>query len=137
MINSHEWTIRKTLQEYKDEQRRLRLMLMMGRGNGKTRLLEELGYVFTHAKPEPVTLCNSDIELIRNVVRDRDMEDYIFSPYRDWIDKVIEENMKESYRRERELWEPKIYIGTRPWDDYTFQLNLYRELFKTKEEIRE
>ena len=94
-------------------------------------LEEELEYVFTHANPKPVTLRNSDIELIRNVVRDRDMEDYILSPYRDWIDKVIEENMKESYRKQRELWEPKLYIGTIPYDAYTFQLDLYRELFKT------
>ena len=133
MINNHDWKIHKILQEYKDAQHTQRLMLMLGRGNGKTRLIEEeLEYVCTHCKPKPVTLRNSDIELIRRVVCDRDMEQYILSPYRDWVDKVIEENMKESYRKERELWEPKIYISTRLYDTYTFQLDLYREMFKDK-----
>ena len=132
MLNHHEWKIHKILQEFKDDQHMRRLMLMFGRGNGKISLIEEeLEYVFTHSNPKPVQLRNSDIELIRRVVCDRDMEQYILSPYRDWIDKVIEENMKESYHKERVLWEPKIYIGTRPCDAYTFQLDLYRELFKT------
>lgn len=132
MINHHEWKIHKTLQEFKDDQHMRRLMIMIGRGNGKTRLLEEeLEYAFTHTKPKPVKLCKSDLEMIRDAIIDRDMEQYMASPYRDWIDKVIEETFKESYRKERELWEPKLYIGTRPYDAYTFQLDLYRELFKT------
>lgn len=132
MLNHHEWKIHKILKEARDAQHMRRFMFMLGRGNGKTSLIEEeLEYVFTHSNPKPVQLRNSDIELIRNVVRDRDMEQYILSPYRDWIDKVIDENMKESYRKDRELWEPKIYIGTRLYDAYTFQLDLYREMFKT------
>lgn len=132
MLNNHEWKIHKILKEFKADQRMRRLMLMTGRGNGKTRLIEEeFGHVFTQPKPEPVKLFEPDLELIRDAIIDRDMEQYILSPYRDWIDKVIEENMKEYYRKERELWEPKIYIGTRPYDAHTFQLDLYRELFKT------
>ena len=133
MLNNHDWKIHKILQDFKDKRDSQRLMLMMSRGNGKTRLIEEeFEHIFTQSKPKPATLRDFNIELIRRAVCDRDMETYILSPYRDWIDKAIEEEMKESCRKKRELWEPKIYIGTRPYNAYTFQLDLYREMFKTK-----
>ena len=111
--NPYDLKIHKILKEAKDEECRRRILLLMGRGNGKTRLLEdELEHFITSSKPEPVKLSKSNIELIKETVIDRDMEDYLMSPYRDWVDKCIEEERRKFLREDRPTWKPKIYIST-------------------------
>lgn len=49
MTTSNDWRIHRKLKEAQDEQRMRRMMLLMGRGNGKTRsLVEELETILDH-----------------------------------------------------------------------------------------
>lgn len=121
MITSNEWKIHKKLQDARDEQRRRRILLMMGRGNGKTRLLEEeLEDMLTKSK----------------TVIDYDLYSNAVSPwYKDSIDRFVDELIREHSRKYRESWKPILidsgYSDWYRWHTYTNPY--FTDMFKVEE----
>ena len=139
---SLDWKIHKKLRDERDEQRMRRMLFHMGRGNGKTRWLEELGYAVTRTNPEPTRLRNSDIQRIRDIVVDYDLYSNIVSPMcRDRVDRLIDEMYKDYYGDYRMTWEPKIRLDTTVCgDSWYWQQLMYnvitRDAFKLTEESK-
>lgn len=122
--NHHDWKIHKILKEIRDNQRIQRIQLMMGRGNGKTRLIEEeLERILTRSEPEP------EIKKFKDVVIDWDLYSSYGLPE---LQKQFEEYwqnemMKEYIRKDVENWRPRVYLDTsliNPKDWYTKQLTI-------------
>lgn len=123
-FNHHDWKIHRLLKEAKDNQRIQRIQLMMGRGNGKTRLIEEeLERVLTRSEPEP------EIKKFKDVVIDWDLYSSYGLPE---LQKQCEEYwynemLKEYIRKDTENWRPKVYLDTsliNPRDWYNKQLTI-------------
>lgn len=128
-MNHHEWKIHKILQEAKNNQRIQRIQLMMGRGNGKTRLLEEeLDYVLSRPKPEPVKFDNTEIKKFKDVVIDWDLySSYGLPELQKQFEEYWQNEMLKYLRKDIENWRPKVYLDTsliNPRDWYTKQLTI-------------
>ena len=122
MINHRDWKIHKILQEEKARQRLHKRLLLRGRGNGKTSLItEELeDFITASNKPAPTKLCKADIELIKEAVIDYDVYNYLVSPHKDYVDKCIEDLMKDYYHERRKEWKPIVRMDTTVVDGYDY-----------------
>lgn len=128
--NHHDWKIHKRLKEAWDEQRSQRILLMMGRGNGKTRLIEEeLERVLTRSKPEPVKFDKTEIKKFKDVAIDWDLYSSYGLPelQKQFEEYWYNEMLKEYIRKDTENWRPKVYLDTsliNPRDWYNKQLTI-------------
>lgn len=118
-----DWKIHKKLKEEQERQRFARMMLLMGRGNGKTSsLLKEIeDYIAVTNKPEPFKLTKKDVERVRETILDYDIcSNRTWSMY-DYTTKWC--------------WEPKLYYDPGIESDfrneyYKWQLHFYNLLFR-------